>query len=77
MVRARKGSPFTGLWHLVSMDEWDVDCMNEEGPAFIEFEENGTGHFQFGYVQGYMDWRPATRDGQPCAEWTWEGTGPT
>ena len=33
-----------------------------------------TSHFQFGYVQGYMDWRPTTRDGEPAVEWTWEGT---
>jgi hypothetical protein len=37
-------------------------------------EADGTGHFRFGYVQGYMDWRPATRDGEPAVEWSWEGT---
>ena len=68
------GSRLLGLWHIVSMDAWDEDYFNEEVQAFIEFEENGTGHFQFGYVQGYMDWRPGTRDGQPAVEWTWEGT---
>jgi hypothetical protein len=41
--------------------------------AFIEFENNGTGNFQFGYVSGYMDWRPTTRDGAPSVEWSWEG----
>ena len=56
------------------METWDEDYFNEEVQAFIEFEENGTGHFQFGYVSGYMDWRPGTRDGQPAVEWTWEGT---
>ncbi len=68
--KRKPASPFTGLWHIVSMTGWDEDYFNEEVQAFIEFEENGTGHFQFGYVQGYMDWRPATRDGQPCAKWT-------
>ena len=62
-----------GLWHIVSMSEWDEDYFNEEVQAFIEFEKNGTGHFQFGYVQGYMDWRLSERDGEPCVEWTWEG----
>ena len=55
------------------MSEWDEDYFNEEVQAFLEFEATGTGHFQFGYVRGYMDWRPGTRDGVPCAEWTWEG----
>jgi hypothetical protein len=72
--RLKPPNPFVGLWHIVSMETWDEDYFNEEVQAFIELEENGTGHFQFGYVQGYMDWRPGTRDGQPCVEWTWEGT---
>ena len=72
--KAKPGSPFQGLWHIFSMSEWDEDYFNEEVQAFIEFEANGTGHFQFGYVRGYMDWRPGTRDGQPAVEWTWEGT---
>ena len=73
-TEAKQKSPFEGLWHIVSMSEWDEDYFNEEAQAFIEFEASGIGHFQFGYVRGYMDWRPGTRDGQPAAEWTWEGT---
>jgi hypothetical protein len=72
-TRRKPDSPFTGLWHIVSMEEWDEDYFNEEVQAFIEFEENGTGHFQFGYVRGYMDWRVSIRDGEPAAEWSWEG----
>ena len=67
-------SPITGVWHIVSMDTWDEDHFTEEVQAFIELEDNGTGHFQFGYVQGYMDWRAGTRDRQPAVELTWEGT---
>jgi hypothetical protein len=55
------------------MDEWDQDFVDAEVEGFFEFEPNGTGHFQFGYVSGYMDWRPATRDGRPAVEWSWEG----
>ena len=66
-------SPFDGQWHFVSMSAWDEEYFNEEVQAFIEFDENGTGKFQFGYVSGYIDWRPATRDGAPAVEWSWEG----
>jgi hypothetical protein len=66
-------SPFTGRWRIVSMETWDEDYFNEEVQAFIELKEDGTGHFQFGYVQGYMDWRSAARDGEPAVEWSWEG----
>ena len=57
MARAKPQpkSPFTGLWHIVSMEAWDEDYLNEEVQAFIEFEAIRTGHFQFGYVRGYMD----------------------
>jgi hypothetical protein len=71
--KAKPPNPFTGLWHIVSMEAWDEDYFNEEVQAFIELEENGTGHFQFGYVSGYMDWRPAIRGGEPAVEWSWEG----
>ena len=74
MAKEKQKSPFEGLRHIVSMSGWDEDYFNEEVQAFIELEANGTGHFQFGYVQGYMDWRAGTRDGQPAVEWTWEGT---
>ncbi len=45
---------------------------NEEVQAFIEFEDNGTGHFRFGYVQGCMDWRVTTWNCEPAVEWSWE-----
>jgi hypothetical protein len=73
VAKSTPKSSFTGLWHIVSMETWEEDYFNEEVQAFIEFEENGTGHFQFGYVRGYMDWRPATRDSEPAVEWSWEG----
>src|SRR5712692_4568302 len=72
-AKSKSKSPFAGLWHIVSMETWDEEYFNEEVQAFIEFEDNGTGHFQFGYVRGYMDWRVTTRDGQPAVQWSWEG----
>jgi hypothetical protein len=66
-------SPLLVNWHIISMSAWHEDYFNEAVQAFIEFDENGTGHFQFGYVSGYMDWRPTTRDGEPVVEWSWEG----
>ena len=73
MAKAKPKSPFVGLWRIASMETWDEDYFNEEVQAFIEFEENGTGHFQFGYFSGYMDWRPSAPDGHEAVGWTWEG----
>jgi hypothetical protein len=33
MRKKKQESPFTGRWQIVSLDEWDVDDMEEEGPA--------------------------------------------
>jgi hypothetical protein len=72
--KRKQDSPFTGLWHIVSRSGWDEDDFNGEVQAIVGFEANGTGHIQFGYVRGYMDWRPGTRGGQPAVEWTGLGT---
>ena len=66
-------SPFLGRWHIVSMTEWDEDYINEEVPAFIEFDDRDGGSFQFGYVQGQIDCRTTSREGKPAVEFSWEG----
>lgn len=66
-------SPFTGRWRITSMSAWDNDYLDEEEPAYIEFDSKGGGEFHFGNVHGMMDCRLTTRDGQPAAEWTWDG----
>ena len=71
--KTKPESPFLGRWHIDSMTSWDVDYLHEEVPAFIEFGENQTGEFQFGYVRGIMDCRDTMRDGKPCIEWSWDG----
>lgn len=64
---------FTGRWHIISMSAWDKDYLHEEIQAYIEFEKNGIGRFQFGYVQGQTDCRITDRQGKPVVEFTWEG----
>jgi hypothetical protein len=70
--KSKPKSPFLGRWHIISMSGWDEDYFNEEVQAYVEFEEKGS--FQFGYVQGIMDYREGLRDGEPCVEWSWKGT---
>jgi hypothetical protein len=67
-------SPITGSWHIVSMSGWEEETLNEEVPAFIEFDEEGMGKFQFGYVRGFMDhYRTKKRDRMPVAQFNWHG----
>ena len=49
------------------------DYLNEEVQAFIEFNAGNGGSFQFGYVQGQIDYRATNRDGKPAVEFSWEG----
>jgi hypothetical protein len=71
--KAKPPNPFTGRWRIVSMSAWDNDYLDEEEPAYIEFDDRGGGEFHFGYVHGSMDCRLGTRDGEPAVEWTWDG----
>ena len=71
--KSRPKSPFLGRWHIVSMSMWDEDYFNEEVQAFIEFDDKGGDSFQFGYVQGIIDYREGLRDGQPAVEFSWAG----
>ena len=72
-AKKKPPSPITGRWRIVSMSAWEDDYLDEEVQAFIEFKEKGGGSFQFGYVQGLIDWRLTTRDGEPAVQWSWEG----
>ncbi len=73
MAKSKPKSPFTGRWRIVSMTAWDEDYIDEEEEGFFEFDDKGWGEFHFGYVQGQMDCRSTTRDGEPAVEWTWDG----
>jgi hypothetical protein len=70
MGKRKRGPPFTGLWHIVSMSEWDEGYFNEEAQAFIEFEADQMGEFQFGLTSANIDYRITERGGQPAADWT-------
>lgn len=63
-----------GRWRITWMEVWGQDYCDREVPAFIEFEPDGLGAFQFGLVSGRMDYRVVDRGGKPAVEWAWEGT---
>ena len=44
-----------------SMSMWDEDFINAEVPGYFEFGANTIGSFQFGYVQGELDYRSRSR----------------
>jgi hypothetical protein len=71
---ARSQSPFTGSWHIVSMSGWEDEALNKGVQAFIEFDEEGLGNFQIGFVRGVTDhYRTKKRDRMRVAQFTWHG----
>lgn len=73
MSRKAVVSPLVDRWRIAEMEMWDKDYPDMEVKAFIEFESDGIGHFQFGLVRGCIDYRSGERDGKPVVEWSWEG----
>jgi hypothetical protein len=73
MAKPKAKSPFTGRWRIVSMSAWEDEYLDVEVQAFIEFFDEGSGTFQFGYIQGQIDSRTTIREGKPAVEFSWEG----
>jgi hypothetical protein len=55
------------------MSNWDRDAIDLVEPGFIDFARDGTGQLGFIAVTGWLDCRPADRDGRPGVEFSWEG----
>lgn len=68
-----KLKPFVGKWIIAEMEAWDQDFVNKEVPAHFTFRKDGTGHFQFGLVQGEMDCRLEDMGGKVRIAFSWEG----
>ena len=62
-----------GLWHITEMELWDEDYFNMEVQAYIQIDQNGLGHFQFGLVDGQIDGELASHGDQDRFEFTWDG----
>ena len=62
-----------GRWLIDSMEQWDRDFIDEEVRGYFEFDTKDSGSFQFGYVEGQIDYRLGERDGKPAIEFTWDG----
>jgi len=71
--RGKRGRGLIGRWRITWMEAWDQDFVDEEVEGFFEFDRDGTGEFQFGYVQGEIDYQETERDGKPAIEFSWDG----
>ena len=67
------GKKFIGKWRIIEMDQWGQDFINADVQGYITFSNKGIGEFQFGYVYGYIDYRPSKLAAGDSIEFSWEG----
>jgi hypothetical protein len=69
----RRINPYLGKWRIIEMELWDKDFIDMETEGYFEFEKDEMGHFQFGLVQGQIDYRIEKVGEIERLEFTWEG----
>jgi hypothetical protein len=52
---------------------WGQEYIDMEVPGHFTFNKDGTGHFQFGLVQGEMDCRSENKGGRARTPSSWDG----
>jgi hypothetical protein len=63
-----------GKWRIQKMEQWEKDFIDLVVLGHFTFWDKGRGRFQFGAVEGYIDYRI-----EPCGdvveriEFSWEG----
>ncbi len=67
-----------GIWNIEEMELWDKDYFNMETQAFIKFDKNYKGEFQFGLVRGTFYGRIYKHENkEERLEFTWGGSDET
>ncbi len=59
----RKANLYSGKWRIFEMEMWDQDFIDLEIEGHFTFEKDELGSFQFGLVQGQLDYRIEDIDG--------------
>ena len=55
------------------MEMWDQDYIDEATEGHVTFNKDGLGHFQFGLVEGEIDYRIEKCGEFERIEFSWEG----
>ena len=67
---AHQQNQLIGKWRIIEMEQWNQDFIDAEMQGYIEFLENSTGEFHFGYVHGYVNCQYADNR---AVKFSWEG----
>jgi hypothetical protein len=69
----KKRNPYFGKWRITQMEMWDQEFVDMETEGHFNFEEDELGSFQFGLVQGQIDYRMEKTCEIERLEFSWEG----
>jgi hypothetical protein len=69
----KQKNPYIGKWRIIQMEMWDQDFIDMETEGHFLFEEDELGSFQFGLVQGQIDYRIENTGEIERLEFSWEG----
>jgi len=64
---------YIGKWRIIEMEMWDQEFIDMETEGYFLFEKGGSGSFQFGLVQGQIDYRIEKTGEVERLEFSWEG----
>ena len=70
---AQKKNPYIGKWRITEMELWDQDYVDEMTEGHFTFKKDGIGYFQFGWVEGGIDYRIEKCGEIERLEFSWEG----
>ena len=69
----KQRNPYIGKWRIINMEMWDQDFIDMETEGHFLFEKDQLGYFQFGLVQGQIDYRIEKIGEIERLEFSWEG----
>ena len=69
----KQRNPYIGKWRIIEMEMWDQDFIDMETEGHFLFEDDDLGSFQFGLVQGQIDYRVEKMGEIERLEFSWEG----
>ena len=65
---------YIGKWRIIEMELWDQDYIDLVTPGYFSFDKDDSGYFQFGTVEGQIDYRIGKIGDVERLEFSWEGS---
>lgn len=64
---------YLGKWRIIEMEMWDQDFIDLVTPGYFSFDKDELGYFQFGAVEGRIDYKIEKVGNIERLEFSWEG----